>query len=162
LGSDPNKKDLFIAYAWMEKGPDETKTHLPNAAILDAITSAFARAPVYNPDRSDGINVHWKSLGSIPFKRNLDLTATKWAVFDKIMDPKLSDAERAIYHRVTHARQHDGGLASGLSRGIPASDFVETLHSDAAVAERAGTIMHQLGHNLGLRHGGVDDDNYKP
>src|SRR5690606_12302369 len=128
-------KDLFIASAWMEKGPDETRTHFPNAAIRDAITSAFARAPVYNPDSTDGITVHWKNLGSIPFKRNIDLTATNWTAFDKIMDPKVSEAERAIYHRVIHGRQHDGGLASGLSRGIPASDFVETLHSGATVTE---------------------------
>jgi len=26
----------------------------------------------------------------------------------------------------------------------------------------AGTLMHELGHNLGLRHGGPDCDNYKP
>jgi hypothetical protein len=30
------------------------------------------------------------------------------------------------------------------------------------MAQRAGTIMHELGHNLGLHHGGVDDENYKP
>jgi len=28
--------------------------------------------------------------------------------------------------------------------------------------ERQGTFMHELGHNLGLRHGGGDDDNCKP
>ena len=28
--------------------------------------------------------------------------------------------------------------------------------------EQAGTFMHELGHNLGLRHGGGDDVNYKP
>jgi hypothetical protein len=49
-----------------------------------------------------------------------------------------------------------------LSRGIGASDFVETLHSDTPAGPRAGTIMHELGHNLGLRHGGPDHENYKP
>ena len=29
-------------------------------------------------------------------------------------------------------------------------------------AEQAGTFMHELGHNLGLRHGGVDNVNCKP
>jgi hypothetical protein len=28
--------------------------------------------------------------------------------------------------------------------------------------EQAGTLMHELGHNLGLRHGGCDDTNLKP
>ena len=30
------------------------------------------------------------------------------------------------------------------------------------VMEQAGTLMHELGHNLGLRHGGNDDVNTKP
>ena len=29
-------------------------------------------------------------------------------------------------------------------------------------AEQAGTFMHELGHNLGLRHGGIDNVNCKP
>ena len=28
--------------------------------------------------------------------------------------------------------------------------------------DQAGTFMHELGHNLGLRHGGTDESNYKP
>jgi len=162
LGADPKKKDIFIAYAWMPKGPDEAKSHKPTPAILNAITKAFARAPVSNPNGTKGIKVHWKNLGSIPYKQNLNLTATNWAEFDAIMDRKVSPAERAIYHRMINGRQYDGGFSSGLARGIPASDFVETLHSSATTAQRAGTIMHELGHNLGLRHGGIDHENYKP
>jgi len=37
--------------------------------------------------------------------------------------------------------------------------FTGTVGSDQ---ERRGTFMHELGHNLGLRHGGGDDDNCKP
>ena len=29
-------------------------------------------------------------------------------------------------------------------------------------SEQAGTFMHELGHNLGLRHGGGDNTNCKP
>jgi hypothetical protein len=162
LGANKNKKDLFIAYAYMNKCAGETKTHIPGAAVLNPITQAFARAPVSNPDGTKGIKVHWKNLGMIPCTENLDLTAQNWAPFDTIMDAKVTEAQRKIYHRVIMGRKYDGGNSSGLSRGIGASDFVETLHSDATAAERAGTIMHELGHNLGLRHGGVDHENYKP
>src|SRR6185369_4859250 len=31
-----------------------------------------------------------------------------------------------------------------------------------AVQFEAGIVMHELGHNLGLRHGGFEDTNYKP
>jgi hypothetical protein len=162
LGAKKNKKDIFIAYAYMNKCAGETKTHQPTAAVLNPITRAFARAPVSNPAGSKGIKLHWKNLGMIPCTANLNLTSSNWAEFDAIMDPRVSPAQRVIYHRMIAGRRYDGGNSSGLSRGIGASDFVETLHSDTPAGPRAGTIMHELGHNLGLRHGGPDHENYKP
>jgi len=49
---------------------------------------------------------------------------------------------------------------------VGSSDFIMSLgaytNGVGSVAEQAGTLMHELGHNLGLRHGGGDDINYKP
>jgi hypothetical protein len=59
----------------------------------------------------------------------------------------------------------------GVSRDIGASDIVISLGGcqvpggadcNLSAREQAGTLMHELGHNLGLRHGGGDDTNYKP
>jgi len=162
LGADPKHKDLFIAYAYMAAGPTESVSHAPTTAIKNAITNAFANAPVSNPDGTTGIRVHWKSLGSVPFQQNLNLTSSNWAEFDAIMDPLVSPAQRVIYHRLLCGAQYDNSNSSGLSRGIPASDFFEALPSGLSTMIRAGTIMHELGHNLGLHHGGVDDENWKP
>jgi hypothetical protein len=163
LGADPNKKDIFIAYAWMTPSASETKSHQPTRAVLDAITTAFANAPVSNPDGSTGITLHWKNLGGVPHVDDLNPV---WDGFDAIMNPLVSEAQRHIYHRLLNGHGYGGGSSSGISRGIPASDFVETLgkwsSNPGTFMQRAGTIMHELGHNLGLRHGGVDDENYKP
>ena len=35
-------------------------------------------------------------------------------------------------------------------------------HGVGSTEEQKGTLMHELGHNLGLRHGGSDDVNCKP
>jgi len=67
---------------------------------------------------------------------------------------------------------------SGLARGIPTSDFIVALgpfieeedeNGDpkprplrASSTFQAGTFMHELGHVLGLRHGGGDETNHKP
>lgn len=50
---------------------------------------------------------------------------------------------------------------SGKCRG---DDFVVTLGkiSDVDTDKRAGSFMHELGHSLGLGHGGVDKANFKP
>jgi len=162
LGANYKHKDLFIAYAYMAQGGSDTANHKPSAAVLASVTDAFANAPVSNPDGITGIKVHWKNLGQVPFTQNLNITSSNWAEFDAIMDPLVSEAQRVIYHRLLFGSHYDGGNSSGISRGIPASDFLVTLPPNFSAHGISGTIMHELGHNLGLRHGNVDDENYKP
>jgi len=162
LGANYKHKDLFIAYAYMAQGGTDTANHKPSAAVLASVTDAFKNAPVSNPDGKTGIKVHWKNLGQVPFTQNLNITSSNWAEFDAIMDPLVSEAERVIYHRLLLGEQYDGGNSSGISRGIPASDFLVTLPPNFSAHGISGTIMHELGHNLGLHHGNVDDINYKP
>jgi len=58
-----------------------------------------------------------------------------------------------------------GATGSGEING---DDFMVSLgaYTDAGVPISyetwAGVLMHELGHNLGLKHGGADCDNYKP
>jgi hypothetical protein len=162
-GANPKRKDIFIAYAWMNKSNSEAQSHQPSAAVLKAVVDAFKKAPVSNPDGSTGITVHFKNLGGVPHDEDLNPV---WTEFDAIMNPKVSEAERRIYHRLLNGHAYSNTSSSGLSRGIPASDFIETLgrwsSNPGTFKQRAGTIMHELGHNLGLRHGGVDHINYKP
>lgn len=162
-GANPRKKDIFIAYAWMNKSGSEASSHQPSAAVLQAVTRAFARAPVSNPDGSTGIRVHFLNLGGVAHDDDLNPV---WTEFDAIMNPLVSEAERRIYHRLLNGHAYSNTSSSGLSRSIPASDFIETLgrwsSNPGTFQERAGTIMHELGHNLGLRHGGIDHINYKP
>ncbi len=162
-GANPNRKDIFIAYAWMNASETEAVSHEPSKAVLKAVTKAFKDAPVANPDGSTGITLHFRNLGGVPHDADLNPV---WTEFDAIMNPLVSEAERRIYHRMIAGHGYSGGGSSGLSRGIPASDFIETLglfpSNPGTVVQRAGTIMHELGHNLGLRHGGIDHENYKP
>jgi len=71
------------------------------------------------------------------------------------------------------SQNNDGsGGSSGLAE-MPGNDFMVTLGGwSMSTADpistqilsnlQAGTIMHELGHNLGLFHGGNDGVNYKP
>jgi hypothetical protein len=74
-----------------------------------------------------------------------------------------------VFHYAVFGHQHPepaGKCRSGLSRGIPASDFIVTLgcspDKKGDLLIQAGTFMHELGHNLGIRHGGIDDTHNKP
>ena len=55
---------------------------------------------------------------------------------------------------------------SGLAQSIPGGDLIVSLggftNGVGTSQENAGTLMHELGHTLGLRHGGADDTLYKP
>lgn len=64
-------------------------------------------------------------------------------------------------HYVVFGRYHDFHDPHGFG----ATDLLVTLgnFTDGAgnVREQAGAFVHELGHNLGLRHGGRDDANVK-
>ncbi|MCP4249169.1 MAG: hypothetical protein GY778_19160, partial [bacterium] len=54
---------------------------------------------------------------------------------------------------------------SGMAE-LPGNDFFVTLGAwtptnGGTVQEQQGLFLHELGHNLALRHGGSDDNNYK-
>jgi hypothetical protein len=51
--------------------------------------------------------------------------------------------------------------SSGLAE-IIGDDMIVSLYCAVSDNNVGNTIMHELGHNLGLLHGGADGDNYKP
>ena len=79
---------------------------------------------------------------------------------------------RTAFRYAISAHGHDGRV-SGVARGIPSSDLLVTLGAGCAFLNggvdctltptaQAGTLMHEIGHTLGLRHGGGDDVLNKP
>jgi hypothetical protein len=84
-------------------------------------------------------------------------------------------AKRQVFHYLimAYSQNTDGsGGSSGLAE-INGNDFICSLgnwgFSTSTAADlntlinyQASTIMHEFGHNLGLRHGGLVDTNYMP
>ncbi|HYA46911.1 MAG TPA: hypothetical protein VEF92_05110 [Burkholderiales bacterium] len=85
----------------------------------------------------------------------------------------------AIFGHQTNLRAAANDCTSGWAEDIPGNDFMITLggvnaagarcwtrdangFSVGSRGEQAGTFMHELGHVLGLRHGGSDEINNKP
>jgi hypothetical protein len=132
------------------------------------VTTAFANAPLTNPDGSTGIALHLVVDQEIAAAdADMDLSPA-WTDFD-IIKARYFPARRApFFHYALFANRYNSGGSSGssgLSRGIPGHDFMVTLGNwstpGGTEQQQAGTLMHELGHNLGLQHGGNEDMNYK-
>jgi von Willebrand factor type A domain-containing protein/peptidase M66-like protein len=108
-------------------------------------------------------------LGGLGIPGGLD-ECTTWVPFQDIKDTHFSKARQKVFHYAISAHSLcPNNPSSGKSRGVivgpfisASSDFAVTLRADANDQKFAGTFMHELGHNLGLGHGGGDSKNYKP
>lgn len=188
MGADPNHKDLFIEADFMRDG---THSHQPEQEAMRIVTQAFANAPVPNPDGTPGIWIHidsgpedimnprtgarWGTLSGaseIPeiqfMMSGTRQTGPDWSEFQPGKDQYFTAARRTTFRYCVFGHQvgQGFGLTSGWARGIPGTDFIVTLGGWAknvgTTTEQAGTFMHELGHTLGLRHGGVDHRGFKP
>jgi hypothetical protein len=87
----------------------------------------------------------------------------QWAPFDAIKSANFAAEREEIFHYALFV--HDikrGSPFFGASKCTPGRDLLvgTGTHTDPIIV--GGTFLHELGHNLGLKHGGKDDVNWKP
>lgn len=165
-GANPNKKDLFVEMDYMPG-------LLASQSELDTIVRTFANYPVNNPDGSRGINIHLDAgdayakydLGGgneIPYQA-LRNEQTVGQLRQSNSDP----ARNGIFHYMVFGDYYtDAPGSSGIAQ-IDGLNFAVTLGpqywgNNVSSNTYVGTFIHELGHNLGLYHGGDDDVNFKP
>lgn len=170
LGASPVLKDLFIEADWFEDATDAAlHSHRPSAGAVAAITAAFADSPVTNPyGAAPGVRMHIDFGQGAPFTGgNLIPGGDSVVLFDsefntyKAAHFAANRAGRFHYaifcHRYNLATNNSSGVAE-----IAGDDFIVSLQTFLDDSSVSKTIMHELGHNLNLRHGGFEDRNYKP
>lgn len=167
MGAKPNHKDLFLEIFWVDD-------YEPSKAAITAVKQAFARAPVNaggvpNPDGLEGINL-WvdtgelldsdgalvgdelggpqnrraHSVGPAPGPCNLKSKA----FFDALAE---RDPDRVGISRFGLASSCGATAAQGYDAFVARIDDSPT----SSVPQKNGaTLMHELGHTLGLLHGG--------
>lgn len=187
--ADPNRKDVFVEIDYMDcmSSPcaeGDAHTHEPRDEALQAVVDAFAAAPVDNPDGSTGVTLHLLVDESIAdekltFAAQYELKAGAAddpcdGLFGTAADRSapncaaILDARRRTVHWALAGHLGPNGAGSGELGGN--DFFFARTHNPplspqqlaAQIQTEAGILMHELGHNLGLPHGGGDNDNYKP
>ena len=176
MGADPMHKDIFIEVDYMEH-------HRPHASAIQDVIDAFVRAPVSNPDGVDGINLHVIVDEEIPHQDVINV----WADFDTIKGAhfatsaersspnwdNIRSAKGSVFRYALFVHQYNPYPSSSGIAELPGNDFIVSLgapgwgtdasgHNVGTRDEQAGTFIHELGHTLGLHHGGGDDINCKP
>ncbi|WP_033824510.1 M12 family metallo-peptidase [Kitasatospora sp. MBT63] len=184
MGADVNRPDIFIQLDWMA---DDKHSHAISPAAIKQVVDAFKSAPYRKRQTGTGINLHIDAgpdsimdfatnttWGTLSRAKKLTETANlgtkvdgmyQWNAFTTLKNATggfRSTARAPIFHYAISAHNLEAGSgSSGISAGTPGSDFIVSLGSftnqTGTVAEQAGTLMHELGHNLGLRHSGDTD-----
>lgn len=172
-GASPLHKDIFIEMDYMVR-PDAENKLQPSPDDIAKIIEVFAEAPVPNPDRRTGINLHLELDEQIPLIAALDPYAVK---FGEIKSQHFRGERLPLYRYMIWADTYFlrdpktkmviANSSSGVALGIPHTDFIVSLGAwngggGGTPDEKVGTFIHELGHTLGLRHGGLDDINNKP
>jgi hypothetical protein len=162
-GASPLHKDIFVEMVYMERA-SASNGLAPSDSVLRAIVAAFAASPVTNPDGATGVNIHLERGNLVNYVDDINPYDV---VVPQIKAANFDPAKGPVYHYMIWANAYNGGTSSGVSLGIPHSDFIVTLGrwnngAGGNDQQKIGTFIHELGHNLGRRHGGSDDVNYKP
>ena len=169
MGARPDRKDLFLYVRATRDAP-------LSLAARQILTSAFARAPVTNPDGSTGITVHFVDGPPLSYD-----TADGWIIdspFGPIADLRkvwdtwvaASPQGPSVFHFVASTTVKGQASVTGraslpgqvvwLRNCGPRRPGQGSCQTDAV--SQAANLMHEIGHNLWLRHGGGDDINRKP
>ncbi|QLG89221.1 lamin tail domain-containing protein [Chitinibacter bivalviorum] len=175
MGARTGQRDIFVEIDYMSSTDVGVK---PRPEALKKIVDVFARQGIALHFDA-GPNVPEYNLGNaqsvLPFNRCLDLGYPAFGCADVYdLKTKYFDLRRnPIFHYAVMG--YESGSSSGAAGlgEVSGNDFNITLgnqgYSVQSVQQKqfliniqAATIMHELGHNLGLRHGGFEDHNYKP
>lgn len=189
FGATPNRADIFIQVGWTETRSCvlwwcSTTNRRPSLDALHDVQKSFALkgirlhidagpASVMNPDT--GAKWGAKSRSGVAYSapsriRGYNSTTQDFdwtAEFDGIRTSLLTRQRDRIFHFALYVGDFDGsssGIARPSSSGpLQGRDFIvsrDRLPRDSARLAESGTFMHELGHNLGLAHGGSRTNNY--
>jgi uncharacterized repeat protein (TIGR01451 family) len=179
VGLDPCRKSIVVQIDFMSDPGTTGHSHEPDPNAIGEVKAAFDAAPVdavspcpYPGDHKtkgmDFIYVRGKAIPEQPVMNfgDDDLAEDYRAARNANFNFSLSlYAHYAIFAHDLKAGSASSGQCCEPERGRN-KDFIVTLGSwtgnVGTAREQSGSIMHELGHALGLGHGGSDDTNYKP
>lgn len=187
MGADPNIPDVFVEVDWMVQ-PQKKQEFIKIQPELSLAPSSESMRIVYEAFKNHGINLHidvgpnsidfvtgkkWGKLSGgnkIPYEENFELgnengKPTHW---NETIENNFNMNDREnVFKYCLFVNTYNGEKSSGITAGnyfiVANQDWLRKTGNTGI----AGTFMHELGHALGLGHGGrgkngIYEENYKP
>lgn len=167
LGVRTGQKDILVEVDTMASADPSVN---PGAATFQKVVSTFAqRGFVLHVDRGaqfaaalDPAQFNLgNELNTVPFTPTFSISpqANTASNLDDLKSQYFDPRRLPLFHyAILGSDDPDGWAGRGELFG---NDFVTTTQGQA-LESLATTFMHELGHNLGLSHGGDDALNHKP
>lgn len=180
MGANKNIPDIFVEIDWMVR-PAKKILFWETKSSYSFKPSEKIMQTVYNTFKAHGINIHldvgadstdfvtgkkWGNMSGgneIEYTKslNVDKDMQTW---NDLLD--MSEIRSLVFHHCIFADclySDTSDTTSGITPGF-GQYFAVTLGGWGSVNDTtiAGTFMHELGHSLGLHHGGCDNEHYKP
>lgn len=171
LGTSGVRKDLLLEADWFDDSLDcGSHSHRPTAAQETRFSNAFEGAPVPNPDGSTGINVvfDYGQGGALTGGNQISdadgvlLAGVNSSEFVAIKNANFASNRNGYFHYILMPHRYNATSSSSGQAELNGDDLIVSLQCALSTNNVANTIMHELGHNIGLRHGGNSNTNYKP
>jgi hypothetical protein len=164
IGCDPLKKDLLVEidYQEFENDDGDLETMRPSETWIEAMTLFWANLDIPNPDGTSGIRLH------VELDEVLDKDfICYYEASDKRGDSSmLSFERRETFHKAQFCVGNKGGRGpihgTSVKVETPALNHAVDHWLDKDAFTLGRIFIHEMGHNLGLEHGGATGINYKP
>jgi alpha-tubulin suppressor-like RCC1 family protein len=171
LGASPLRKDVLIEYDWFDDALEcAPHSHRPGPAAVTMVAASFTASPVVNPDGSFGVNViHDYGQGGVFTGGNLLYdadgvlsTGVNGVEFAQHKAANFDENRVGYFRYVLLPHRYNTSSSSSGQAELVGDDMIVSLYCFGTDENVAHTVMHELGHNLGLHHGGFEALNWKP
>lgn len=186
MGARPGRRDIFVEVDYMQ-GADpalaprrEAMQKLVDAFAAKNIAVHFDTGPLYSP-AFDPALFNLDGGNPVNFAACVELATSAAGAADgctSFYDYKSANFDlrrNLVFHYALFANSLnlDGSAGPSGVAELSGNDLIVSMGGygfstgsnsglNLLINLQAGTLMHELGHNLGLRHGGNENVNYKP
>ncbi len=171
MGLNPLVQNLLIEYDWFDDDLEcAFHSHRPTENIDNSLTLTFLDSPNINPDGSTGI-VLIQDYGQggvfsggnfIDDSDGVIAGGVSGSEFHSHKQANFANNRNGYFHYTLLPHRYNTDSGSSGQAEVVGDDLIVSLYCFGSNSNVSKTILHELGHNLSLRHGGNENCNYKP